>query len=119
MIGGWRGFARAHCLRMEISSRVGLTPSTIITMTARTTVPVWSSSSYWDGLGWLIRPSGSDTTWWHGGSLSGTTTIVVRSAGGVTWVAFFNSRPLDRDGFFADLATRDFFRRATLSRAGR
>jgi N-acyl-D-amino-acid deacylase len=42
--------------------------------------------------GWLVRPTQGDATWWHGGSLPGTTSILVRSHQNVSWVALFNAR---------------------------
>jgi N-acyl-D-amino-acid deacylase len=42
--------------------------------------------------GWLVRPTQGDATWWHGGSLPGTTTILVRSYHNFSWVALFNAR---------------------------
>jgi N-acyl-D-amino-acid deacylase len=45
--------------------------------------------------GWLIRPTQGDATWEHGGSLPGTTSILVRSYNNFSWVALFNARPDD------------------------
>jgi N-acyl-D-amino-acid deacylase len=42
--------------------------------------------------GWLVRPTQGDATWSHGGSLPGTTTILVRSYHNFSWVALFNAR---------------------------
>jgi N-acyl-D-amino-acid deacylase len=42
--------------------------------------------------GWLVRPIQGDATWWHGGSLPGTTSILVRSYHNFSWVALFNAR---------------------------
>jgi N-acyl-D-amino-acid deacylase len=42
--------------------------------------------------GWLVRPTQGDATWWHGGSLPGTTTILVRPYHHFSWVAPFNAR---------------------------
>jgi N-acyl-D-amino-acid deacylase len=42
--------------------------------------------------GWLVRPTGGDATWTHGGSLPGTETILVRSYNNFSWVALFNAR---------------------------
>jgi hypothetical protein len=49
-------------------------------------------------MGWQVRTAGSDANWWHGGSLDGTTTFMVRAGNGFTWVAFFNSRPSSPSG---------------------
>jgi N-acyl-D-amino-acid deacylase len=42
--------------------------------------------------GWLIRPTQGEANWWHGGSLPGTTSILVRSYNNFAWVALFNAR---------------------------
>ena len=42
--------------------------------------------------GWLVRPTQGDANWWHGGSLPGTTSILVRSYHNFSWVALFNAR---------------------------
>jgi N-acyl-D-amino-acid deacylase len=42
--------------------------------------------------GWLVRPTQGDATWSHGGSLPGTTSILVRSYHSFSWVAVFNAR---------------------------
>jgi hypothetical protein len=43
--------------------------------------------------GWLVRPTQDDATWSHGGSLPGTTSILVRSYHDFSWAAAFNARP--------------------------
>ena len=42
--------------------------------------------------GWLVRPTQGEANWWHGGSLPGTTSILVRSYHNFSWVALFNAR---------------------------
>jgi CubicO group peptidase (beta-lactamase class C family) len=41
--------------------------------------------------GWLVRPVQSGATWWHGGDLPGTKSILVRSYYNISWVALFNT----------------------------
>ena len=41
--------------------------------------------------GWFVRPVQSGATWWHGGDLPGTKSILVRSYYDVSWVALFNT----------------------------
>ena len=41
--------------------------------------------------GWMVRDNGAGN-WWHGGSLPGTTTIMVRTASGLCWAALANTR---------------------------
>jgi CubicO group peptidase (beta-lactamase class C family) len=44
------------------------------------------------GCGWNVRPaSGKPPTAWHTGLFSGTSTLLVRRADGVTWAILFNS----------------------------
>jgi N-acyl-D-amino-acid deacylase len=76
-----------------------LAPATINIMTARPTIPYWSTSPTWYAKGWQVRPSLGDANWWHTGGLPGTTTIVVRNHGGMAWAAFFNSQPSNVDAF--------------------
>lgn len=59
-------------------------------------------ASYY-GLGFSARPVKGGLNWWHSGSHGGTKTLAVRAADGRAWVATFNMRPKDRDGFARDL----------------
>ncbi len=77
--------------------------STLQDMTARPNLPDWESASSYYGLGWSVRPVGSDANWWHTGSLPGTTSIIVRASNGLSWVGLFNSRPANADGFATEL----------------
>src|SRR5918992_6337575 len=54
--------------------------------------PVCASGACYYAGGWLVRPTQGDANWWHGGSLPGTTTILVRSYHNFSWVALFNAR---------------------------
>ena len=44
--------------------------------------------------GWMVRPvgKGGKANTWHGGSLPGTNTLLVRRHDGLTWAVLFNSR---------------------------
>ena len=42
-------------------------------------------------FGWWVRPNQGDATWWHGGDLPGTKSILVRSMNNFAWVALFNT----------------------------
>jgi CubicO group peptidase (beta-lactamase class C family) len=57
------------------------------------------------GLGFLVRRVSGGINWWHSGSHAGTKTLAVRTAAGHAWVAIFNMRPKDRNGFAGDLDT--------------
>jgi len=73
-------------------------------MIAHPAPPVWKAGdATWYGMGWQVRPSHGDANWWHLGSLDGTTTLMVRAYNGLSWVAFFNTRPKDSDGFSGEL----------------
>lgn len=51
----------------------------------------------WYGLGWSVRDLGRGrSNWWHGGSLPGTRSLVVRAANGFSWAVLMNSRPKNR-----------------------
>jgi CubicO group peptidase (beta-lactamase class C family) len=99
--GGW--IASAPDLLKFVASVDGLpgrpdvlTTASIAAMTARPSI--WTDSSYWYALGWMVRPVGSGANWWHTGSLPGTTTLVVRGHNGLAWAALFNTRLSPGDG---------------------
>jgi CubicO group peptidase (beta-lactamase class C family) len=75
-----------------------LRPATLEAMTA--TSDNWAGSAYHIGYGWFVRPAGGDANWWHGGSLPGTSTILVRANTDYVWAAVFNART--DDGAFAN-----------------
>ena len=60
-----------------------LRPETIRTMTAS------SAANEGYGCGWCVNRAHN---YWHGGSLPGVTTILVRTASGLCWAAFANAR---------------------------
>jgi CubicO group peptidase (beta-lactamase class C family) len=81
-----------------------LRPQSIQRMIAHPAPPVWKpGDATWYGMGWQVRPTNGDANWWHTGSLDGTSTLMVRTYNGLTWVAFFNCRPKDSDGFDGEL----------------
>lgn len=48
------------------------------------------------GLGWMVRPTRSGkANYWHGGSLPGTNTLLVRRWDGLSWAVLFNQRSRD------------------------
>ncbi len=52
---------------------------------------------YYYGLGWMVRPKGSEkANYWHGGSLPGTNTLLVRRWDGLSWAVLFNQRNRDQ-----------------------
>lgn len=78
-----------------------LQPSSIQTMISRPADPLWAGSSFYYGFGWLVRPVDGDANWWHGGSLPGTTALLVRANNGLAWAALFNGRAGSSSGSFA------------------
>ncbi|HSK71329.1 MAG TPA: serine hydrolase [Pyrinomonadaceae bacterium] len=60
-----------------------LSASTIQTMTTP------SATNFNYAKGWVVNSSG---TWWHGGSLDGSYSEMVRTNGQVTWAVIFNKR---------------------------
>jgi N-acyl-D-amino-acid deacylase len=52
------------------------------------------SGACYYGAGWFVRITQGDATWWHGGSLPGTTSMLVRSYHNFSWIGLFNARSL-------------------------
>jgi CubicO group peptidase (beta-lactamase class C family) len=106
--GGWLASAAdllkfilvvdGHAVKADI-----LQPSTIERMVARPPLAEYQGAATYYALGWQVRPTGGDANWWHTGSLPGTSTIMVRTANNMSWVALFNSRPANADAFFNEL----------------
>lgn len=95
--GGWIASA-VDLLRFEtavdlLPSRPDvLTAASIGLMTAKPASPLWDGSPVHYGLGWVVHPVAGN--WWHGGSLPGTATIMVRTGTKLAWVALFNAHPM-------------------------
>ena len=67
-----------------------LSPQLVAEMTSNGAPLCADGSCYYAG-GWFVRPIQSGATWWHGGDLPGTKSIIVRSYYNVSWVALFNA----------------------------
>jgi len=67
-----------------------LSPQRVAEMTSNGATVCADGSCYYAG-GWLVRPVQDGATWWHGGDLPGTKSILVRSYYDVSWVALFNA----------------------------
>ncbi len=80
-----------------------LQPATTALMVERPPLAEYQGAASYYALGWQARPTGADANWWHTGSLPGTSTIMVRAASNLAWVALFNSRPAAADAFFNEL----------------
>ena len=66
-----------------------LKPATIRTMT--TPAPAYPAGDARYARGWFVRNNGAGN-WWHGGSLPGTTSVMVRTPTGFCWAALANTR---------------------------
>jgi N-acyl-D-amino-acid deacylase len=55
-----------------------------------------NGACYW-ACGWLVRPTQGDATWAHGGTLPGTTAMLVRTYHNFAMVGVFNTRSLTAD----------------------
>jgi N-acyl-D-amino-acid deacylase len=76
-----------------------LKPETFETMYAPPPPPPWRTAegkleSHYYGCGWSVRPVGKEgrANYWHGGSLPGTFTLLVRRWDGLSWAVLFNQR---------------------------
>jgi CubicO group peptidase (beta-lactamase class C family) len=67
-----------------------LKPETIQIMTTPSPASAQNSPTKY-ARGWNVRPDGGGT-WWHSGSLPGSTTIMVRTSTGMCWAALANTR---------------------------
>jgi CubicO group peptidase (beta-lactamase class C family) len=102
--GGW--IATATDLLRFVTALDGgklIKSDSLAVMVSHPAAPLWQGSSYYYGMGWLVRPSGVSANWWHTGSLPGTYSIVVRTSNGFAWAALFNTRPKDADAFSKEL----------------
>jgi N-acyl-D-amino-acid deacylase len=68
-----------------------LSPALVGEMTGSGQVVCLSGGCHY-GFGWFVRPTQGDATWTHGGSLPGTTAMLVRSYHNFAWVGLFNAR---------------------------
>jgi CubicO group peptidase (beta-lactamase class C family) len=67
-----------------------LSAGSVEEMTSRGATVCVDGSCYY-AAGWLVRPVQSGATWWHGGDLPGTKSILVRSYYNISWVGLFNT----------------------------
>jgi CubicO group peptidase (beta-lactamase class C family) len=67
-----------------------LSPQLVAEMTSNGATVCPDGTCYYAG-GWFVRPVQSGATWWHGGDLPGTKSMLVRSYYNVSWVALFNT----------------------------
>lgn len=55
---------------------------------------VCASGACYYGAGWFVRPTQGDASWWHGGTLPGTTAMLVRTYHNFSLVGLLNARSL-------------------------
>jgi CubicO group peptidase (beta-lactamase class C family) len=92
--GGWLATPRDLVLFLNHVDGFKSTPSLLKPETLKAmTTPSPVNSSY--ARGWFVNRA---PNWWHGGSLPGTTTIMVRTASGFCWAALTNTRTLGEPG---------------------
>ena len=103
--GGWIGSA-VDLTRIMTSidgSRTAqfLSSETISEWLANPQLPAWSTDGTWYGLGIFVRPS--PQWWYHGGSLPGGQTMLLRQDNGYVWAIIANSRTENPDTFSGDM----------------
>jgi len=70
-----------------------LSPALVAEMTGSGAAVCPDGACYY-GAGWFVRPTQGDASWWHGGTLPGTTAMLVRTYHNFSWVGLFNARSL-------------------------
>ena len=70
-----------------------LGPGIVAQMTS-TGPPICASGGCHYAAGWYVRPTQGDASWWHGGTLPGTTAMLVRTYHDFAWVGLLNTRSL-------------------------
>ncbi len=89
--GGWVASAVELCKFLGAIDKFPSRPDILLSRTIDTMVrpfPVYPSYA----KGWFVNSYG---TWWHSGSLPGTTTYISRNAYQMNWAILLNSRPLN------------------------
>ena len=70
-----------------------LSAELIAEMTSKGATACNNGACYY-GAGWFVRPTQGDANWWHGGTLPGTTAMLVRTYNNFSWVGLVNTRSL-------------------------
>lgn len=66
-------------------------------MLARPSLPCWKDTKQYFAFGWEVRKDAHNRlTMYKDGTLPGTRAFVEHTADGITWVALFNARPLQK-----------------------
>lgn len=106
--GGWIGSAidLTRVLTAVDGSRTGpfLFATTTMEYTADPGLPDWNTDqNYWYGLGIFVGPD--PQTWYHGGSISGTESQLLRDSNGYTWCIMTNSESSDAGALHQELGS--------------
>ncbi len=80
-----------------------LSPGTQRLMLLRPQISTWVLRDAWYGLGWYVRPDGPRAAVWHGGTLFGTTALLMRITDGRAFAAVFNSKPEQAEAFLWEI----------------
>ena len=96
--GGWTASAidlvRFMAAVDGLPERPDILPlDTLRLMWLRPQLSTWMMGDVWYGLGWYVRPEGPRAAVWHGGTLFGTTALLMRITDGRTFAAVFNTKP--------------------------
>ncbi|HEX8673500.1 MAG TPA: serine hydrolase [Longimicrobium sp.] len=70
-----------------------LSPALVAEMTGSGAMVCPDGACYY-GAGWFVRPMQGDANWWHGGTLPGNTSMMVRTYHNFAFVGLFNTRSL-------------------------
>ena len=102
--GGWAGSAIDLVRFINAVDRRGnddvIADMTSALMIAPQRIPPFEQGPVWYAFGWLVRdPGNGEANWWHAGSVSGSTSLVVRAGNGFSWAAVMNSRPENFEDF--------------------
>jgi CubicO group peptidase (beta-lactamase class C family) len=73
-----------------------LNAETVARMTSTGPTVCANGTCYW-ACGWLVRPTQADATWSHGGTLPGTTGMLVRTYNNFSLVGLLNARSMTAD----------------------
>jgi len=106
---GWA--TTAPCLALfadrtfaPLHGRIGLlTEKAVQNIIARPAPPLWVDAPAYYGLGWRIRPLPEGAYIWHGGSMPGTSALLVHCPADISIAIVMNSRPCDWDKFNKEL----------------
>ena len=93
--GGWIASA-IDIVRLLVAVDGFDTKPDIISQSSIQLMVTPSNANSYYGMGWAVTPWGN---WWHNGSLPGTSSITVKTSGGLGWAVLFNTRPSNWQDF--------------------